>query len=320
MMNPAIARRSWLFLLCVLLLASAPSGRAAVWVLANGDRLTGELVREDSAVIEVQHAQLGRLVIPRAALQPKAPVVRGSPGVPKNGTAVQPEIRRWKRQVDIGYAQQSGAKEKQDLSLRLQLDRKSGPNTYRGTARLLQTEADGKTVTDRREADFRWRHDVNQRLFAQTLTTYTEDNVRRIDLSLEQQLGGGYRVLDGDSHKANVGLGAVVQYLDRPDTKSQTALLGSLFQDYAYDLNPRLKITQEANITYTDAGTWSVRDGKLSVAQQGSYRLKFNTGVQSKVSEHMSVNVRFEYDYDRSVLERNLRADQRLTTSFGYLW
>ncbi len=295
----------------------ARPGRADTWVLNNGDRLTGDLVREDDAGLEVQHAQLGLLRVPRAAL--RAP----EPAAPKPAAPVesaQPDTDKWKRQMELGYAQQSGAKEKQDLSVRLQLDGKAGANTFRGTARLLQAGADGRTVTDRQEAEFRWRHDINKRLFAQSLTTYAADEVRQIDLSLEQQIGGGFRLVDNARHKANVGLGAVVQYLERADADEQTSLLGSFFQDYAYQWNTRVKLVQESSLLVSDTGTLSVKSALTNGPVEGSYRLKFNTGVQSKVTDRMSLNVRFEYDYDRSVLDTELRADQRLTTSLGYLW
>ena len=318
--------------LVVCLLAPVLPGRAAVWTLANGDRLTGELVQETSTHVEVLHARLGLLKIPRAELQtavaaqptateaPKA--AQPAPAAqPPAATAVKPKVPKWKRQMDVGYAQQAGARDKQDLSLRFQLDGKRGENTYRATARLLQSEADNLTVTDRREADFRWRYDINKRLFTQALTTYVEDGVRKIDLSVEQQLGGGYRIVDGDRHKANVGLGAVAQYLDRVNTETQTALLGSFFQDYAYEMNSRLKLTQESSFMYSDTGALTTRSGTLvSAPTAGSYRLKFNTGMQSKVTDRMSLNVRFEYDYDRSILDSELRADQRFTTSLGYIW
>lgn len=311
------------FLVC--LLVPVLPGRAAVWNLANGDRLTGELVRETKTHVEVKHPQLGLIKIPRAelltAVVAHETVADARVARPVAGTAVKPKIPKWKRQVDVGYVQQAGARERQDLSVRMQLDGKHDENTYRATARLLQAETDNLTVTDRREADFRWRYDINKRLFTQALTTYVEDGVRKIDLSLEQQVGGGYRIVDGSRHKANVGLGAVAQYLDRENTEAQTTLLGSFFQDYAYEVNSRLKLTQESSFMYSDTGALTSRAGtQLSAPTAGSYRLKFNTGMQSKVTDRMSLNVRFEYDYDRSVLDSDLRTDQRFTTSLGYLW
>ncbi len=327
---------------CVLLLTTVLAARAEVWTLGNGDRLTGELVGEDESTIEIQHPQLGLLKLPRTLLKvaatekkgedPEEPMLADHPDADSEGeadgegagkthnTAVKAKVPKWKRQAELGYSQQSGAKDKQDLTIRLQVDGKQGFNTYRGTVRLLQEHSDEDTVADRSEASFRWRHDINKRLFTQALTTYSEDKVRKIDLSLEQQFGGGYKVLDSSRHKANVGLGAVVQYLDRQETEQQTALLGSFFQDYAYQWNKRVKVMQESSFMISDTGTLNIRNGVPDGPTQGSYRLKFNTGVQSKVTQQMSLNVRFEYDYDRSVLERDLRADQRLTTSLGYIW
>ncbi len=308
------------FVLMVLL----ATGRAGTWILANGDRLTGELVGEDPAFIEVQHPQLGRLKVPRTALRVTDPVAP-KPSMKEEAPAAavksaQPDVRKWKSQVELGYVQQSGAKDKEDISARLQVDGKEGSSTYRGTARLLQSEADGKTVTNRREAEFRWRYDINKRLFAQALTNYESDEVRKMDLSLEQQFGGGYRLVDNARHKVNVGLGAVVQYLERSNTDEQTAVLGAFFQDYAYQWTTRVKLVQESSLMVSDTGTLNVKSSLTSAPLEGSYRMRFNTGVQSKVTDHMSLNVRFEYDYDRSVLDHELRADQRLTTSLGYIW
>ena len=304
------------------------SAGAGTWVLLNGDRLTGELVREDAQFIEVQHPQLGRLKVARTAL--RAPVEVSARPVDAKDTGatavavkvpVKPEgPPPWKRQMEVGYAQQSGATEKQDLSVRLQLDGREGANTFRATGQLLRSEADGKTVTDRQEGDFRWRYDINKRLFTQALTTYAEDNVRNIDLNVEQQFGGGYRLVDTTKQKANVGLGAVVQFLQRKAADDQTSLLGSFFQDYAYQLNNHFKLVQEATLLVSNTGALSAKNGVIGPNNDGSYRLKFNTGLQSKVTDHMLLNVRFEYDYDRSVIESDLRADQRLTTSLGYLW
>lgn len=308
----------------VILTLLALTGRAGTWVLANGDRLTGELVREAPAFIEVEHPQLGRLKLPRAALRVPAAPKPGAPEARVDATSVKlaapPDANPWKRQVELGYTQQSGAQEKEDLSLRLQLEGREGASTYRATARVLQSELAGRTVTERREADFRWRHDINKRLFTQALTTYAADAVRQVDLSVEQQIGGGFRLADNPRHKANIGLGAVVQYLERADANEQTALLGSFFQDYAFQWNSRLKLVQESSFLVSDSAALNVRSALSGAPTDGNYRLRFNTGVQSKVTDHMSLNVRFEYDYDRSILDSELRADQRLTTSLGYIW
>jgi putative salt-induced outer membrane protein YdiY len=310
-----------------LLLGSAGSAQAGVWYLLNGDRITGDLLMENEAFIEVRHEQLGIVRLPRASLRPLEP----KPGATASadvGLAVPPDPEpiakptppKWKRQVELGFVQQSGVNNKEDVSVRVQIDGREGANTFRATARLLQSEAAGRTVTDRREGDFRWRYDIDRRFFSQALTTYAEDEVRKIDINLEQQLGGGFRMMNTARHQATVGLGAVVRYLEWDGLADQTTVLGSIFQDYAFQWTSRLKLTQEANLLFTNATGVSLRSSGGPVAVDGNYRFKFNSGLQSKVNDHLSLNVRFEYDYDRSVIDSNLRTDERLSTSLGYLW
>lgn len=302
---------------------------AATWTFLNGDRLTGKLIDEDEETIEIQHEQLGRLRFAKSAL--------ATPTVHSEGTGILPDEKAapsadtetvrarkslWRRQLEFGFAQQSGTNSKEDLSFRLQVDGKMGDNTFRSTAQLLQSEANDQTVTDRRQADFRWRHDFSKRLFAQTLTTYAADDIRLIDLSLEQQLGGGYRVIDTRRHKANVGLGAVVQHLRREGLENETSLLGSVFQDYSYAWTDRFKLTQEANLLVSGENSFAQLGGTSSLPVQvdGSLRMRFNTALQSKVTSQVYLNIRYEYDYDRAVPDPDFRGDQRITTSLGYNW
>lgn len=329
-MGTNLLKRPGVWLGVLVGLWATVTGRAETWLLANGDRLTGERITESAKFIEVQHAVLGRLQVPKAGLQPDALRRDGAVGdsakaaqtasVPTPSAAKPEESKAWKRQIEVGYTQQSGAKEKQDLTIRGQVEGRRGPDSIRMIGRILRSEAAGKIVAERREGDFRWRHDVGSRLFAQALTTYEEDEVRNIDLNLEQQVGGGYRVFNGERHKASVGLGAVVQYLQREAVDGHTALLGAFFQDYSYQVSNRLKLVQESSLMVSDRGALNPHATSANAPGEGSYRFKFNTGVQSKLTDFMSLNVRFEYDYNRSIIESELRADQRLTTAIGYLW
>lgn len=337
----SLARHWFSRCLLALVLAGAPWAHATTttWTLRNGDRLTGELVEDDGEVLEIRHAQLGLISLPKAALLPEpaptaaptvaataAPTTADQPAAAKpapHTLADQAAPKPWRRQVEFGFSQQSGTTPKEDLTLRTQLDGKVGANTFRGTARLLHAETDHQTVTDRREADFRWRRELSKRVFTQTLTTYAADDVRGIDLSLEQQLGGGYRLLDAPRHKANLGLGLVVQHLDRESLTGTTALLGSLFQDYTLSLGQRVKLTQETNVLVAEGGGFTAQGGRSQVVappRNGSFRARFSSVAESKLNAHLSLKLRYEYDYDRSVADTDLRAEQRITTSLGYHW
>lgn len=314
--------------------------RATTWILTNGDRLTGELIDSDEESLEIQHAQLGHLRIARTAIKSTetaveaVPVATSKPPPPAavkavsatagvvDGVAAAEVTPKWKRQLEFGFVSQSGTVSQSDLSFRAQIDGRNNADTYRGTAKVVYSETADRVVTDRAEADFRWRRDFTKKLFSQALTTYLSDSIRDIDLNLEQQVGGGFRVLDARRHKANVGLGAVVQYRKFDEVDGQTAFLGNVFEDYAYSWSSRLKFTQEASVLMSDKTSFDVYNPATDSITQadGNYRLKFNAALQSKITTQISLNLRFDYGYDRTVADPNLRDDQRLTTSLGYTW
>lgn len=309
--------------------------RAATWVLANGDRLNGTLVQETDAAVVIEHAQLGRMTIPRAALQgtvtetPAAPNTATGPRAVAAATSATPTAQtatqsraQWSRQLEFGFAMQEGAKSSRDLSLRAQIEGRVGSNSLRGTARVLRAESQGLETKNRDEADLRWRHDFNRRIFTQALTTFSSDEIRQIDYSLEQQIGGGYRIVDGARQQMNIGLGAVLQQQARKGYEDETVLLGSAFQDFAFSWTDRLKLTQESSVQFSDNTPAFSRNSAVAATapSNGNYRFKFNTALQTKMTDQMSLNLRFEYDYDHSIPEVVLRGDSRLTTSLGYTW
>ena len=88
--------------------------------------------------------------------------------------------------------------------------------------------------------------------------------------------------------------------------------------------NDRVKLTQESSLQFSDRAPAIARNlpGSTVVADapDGTYRLKLNTTLQTKMTDQVSLNLRYEYDFDRSIVEPELRADSRLTTSLVYAW
>jgi putative salt-induced outer membrane protein YdiY len=319
------------FFLLLLVFLAALTARATTWTLANGDRLTGTLVGESGDTLEIQHAQLGLLKIPRVALAATPPTAAAAISsvatttTTPNARTGDKVIPRWTRQIELGYSTQDGAKTKRDLTARFQIEgHDARSNSYRATAKVLRSEAEGVVTLDQQQADFRWRHEFNKRTFTQTLTTYTSDDLKQINYSVEQQLGGGYRLIDAPRQQVNIGLGAVLQRISRDGYENNTALLGSAFQDYSWQWNERVKFTQEATVFFADDASLAVRGGPSAPlttnSADGNYRLKFNAALQTRMTDRVSLNLRYELDYDHSVPDPTFRSDSRLTSSLGYAW
>ena len=323
----------YLYIICTLCLSAILP--AAELQLSNGDRITGELIRREDGKIYFRSSILGELVIAETDAvvmdTPETPV-ESLAGLPpeieqvqlRDAESLRPPLKKaatrpWKGKLEFGFQNQAGRQSTLNYSARAELERKSQLNQYRLNARYLYGESAQVVSSDRRDASFRWRHEISERVFGQTLTSYSSDEVSNIRLNAEQNAGFGYKVLVGERHTGSVGAGLTVQYREAEGVEGGTAYLGEVFQDYIYKLNGRLTFLQNLNVLYSPDG----RDAKLSASslftdEAENYKVRFNSSLQGKLSERISLNLRYEYEYDNAILDRNGRTDRRVTSSLGY--
>ncbi len=335
--------------LAVILAATVPSVRGAQLQLPNGDRLTGEILERSEGVIRFRSPILGEISVPEAGTTviPAAPVadsqptpesLAGLPPAPPEETPPAPAPAAavaasaaapdpaapdapkasvaaprppWKGSLELGFIQQSGRQEKVDFTIRATANRKIARDSYLANARLLYSEQSGRTSSNRYDGSFRWRRDLSAGIFGQAITSYMTDSLKRIEHNIEQNVGLGYRILDRRSHVVNVGLGATGQYRQDEGLGPETNLLGEVFEDYTYRVNERFTLTQDARFQLASPSRQRPIDGK-------TYKVRFNSALQGKVTDRVSINLRFEYEFDTSIANPDARTDQRITSSLGY--
>ena len=49
-----------------------------------------------------------------------------------------------------------------------------------------------------------------------------------------------------------------------------------------------------------------------------NYRVRFNSTLQGRVTDRISMNLRFEYEFDNTIADRDAKSDQRISSSLGY--
>jgi putative salt-induced outer membrane protein YdiY len=318
--------------------------------LKNGDTLRGEHVKTQHGLIHFKSPVLGTILIPATdakvvdvadmpieslvGLPPLKPGSAAKKSGAEGGTntataatlAAPPSSSaslsktagnapksRWKGKVEFGYQQQSGRKDSINGSLRVDVESHlKTANLFKASGRALYGRQNDQTNSERYEASFRWRHEFGERMFTQTLSSYLADRVKRIDHNYEQNAGLGYRFLQRERHVLNAGLGGTGQYREGLGSTEDVVYLNEFFQDYSYKINGRLSFLQESGALYS---TTPVFHGKEPA---DNYRLRFNTALQGRVSERVSLNLRYEYEYDNTIASPTLRADQRITSSIGY--
>ncbi|HEY0968089.1 MAG TPA: DUF481 domain-containing protein [Opitutaceae bacterium] len=310
----------------------------------NGDRLTGEVIAQADGVIRFRTAALGELQVAATEVTvinlPDTPV-ESLAGLPPQSTApaavqapanptpvpagartaagthpapkasAQPTPSRWRGKVEFGFKQESGTTESIDFSLRGEAERKIERNQFRATGRTIYGEKNDRKSADRNDASFRWRRDFDNDLFSQSLTTYLSDKIKAIDASYEQNVGIGYRVLNRDRHIVNAGVGATAQYREALGADPNVQLLAEFFEDYTYKINGRFTLTQNSFVQWTD-------DDSAALAGRQNYKVQFDAALQGKFTDRLSMNLRFEHEFDNSVVKRDARTDQRITSSLGY--
>ena len=332
-------------MICFLAIASTVS--AAQLHLSNGDRITGVVIQRVEGKIYFNSTLFGQIIVDEADAAvvdtPETPV-ESLAGLPpakktkpaktllvqatdsslsdKDSSPFPQKLTKWKGKMEFGFLNQSGRREVLNASLRMEAEHKSGANNLRAVGRYLYGENDNKVASDRQDASFRWRHDVSGRIFAQSLTSYTRDKITQIDLNLEQNGSMGYQLVQGEQHNATVGAGLTLQYREAEGFDSGVNYLGEVFQDYSYKINGRLTLTQAINALYSPNGRVRSITSATNLSnltnEADNYKVRFNSALQGKMSEHISLNLRYEYEYDNAILDKNGRTDQRITSSVGY--
>lgn len=261
---------------------------------------------------------------------PAAPEPQPQPQPEKTPTAAKiaetvdaaPADENWDGKLEFGLRQQQGRRDMFAVDIRGSADRTIGENELRAKARLLYGEQDGEVNNDRYDASLQWRREIGARTFAQSLSSYFQDDLKDINRNLEQNFGAGVRLIDSKAHVVNLGAGLTGQYREADLAESGFFTLVELFQDYTYRFSKRVTFRQNAQAQYSPEGGTRF----LSVANQPSgtseeadnYKVRFNTVLQGNLTRKVSMNLRFEFEYDNTVSPRTARTDQRIISSIGY--
>ncbi|MCP5529571.1 MAG: DUF481 domain-containing protein [Opitutaceae bacterium] len=224
--------------------------------------------------------------------------------------------------MEFGFFNQSGRSEINNTSIRAEAEKKAGIDSLRLTGRYLYGENNGNVASDRTDASFRWRRDMSQRVFSQTLSSYAKDRVTQINLNLEQNGSLGYQLLAADRHRMNIGAGLTLQYREAENIEPGLNYFGEVFQDYTYKINGRMTLSQAINALYSPNESARLINANVSARsltpEADNYKVRFNSTLQGKMSERISLNLRYEFEYDNAVLNKEARSDQRITSSVGY--
>jgi putative salt-induced outer membrane protein YdiY len=291
-------------------------------VLANKDRITGTLVREENGWIVFQSDLLGEVSVPSdrariefssAKKEPRRPSVdykfkpldlRTAAKDPKQ--VAKADQIGWVRRLEFGFTSQSGGSKKSDMALNFEAGRRGKRSEARFLARYLFGESNDQQTSDLLESSLRLRRNLSENTFAQSSTRVSRDTIKQIDLDAEQGIGLGRNVLNTDSLILAFGAGAAARYRDETVEPGGWAYLVDGFQDMRYEINSRLSIVQDLSMV-------------VAPTNSDDYKIRLNAALTGKVTESFNMSMRYEYEYDRS-LALDLRDNQRIVTALVYVF
>jgi putative salt-induced outer membrane protein YdiY len=337
-------RTLFLFLLAAAGLFAAPVSEL---LLINGDRITGEILSREAGKITLRNSLLGTVSLAETAVAstrqlasaspaPTTAAVAPAPGAvastttPASGAAPKllpplsfaQVLRDLKGSVEFGFNEQAGRTEAVTFSLRGDADYVRGDNSYHLAGRYFYGKYNGALQSDRRDTSFRWRHELAPRFFSQAASHHVVDHVKSIDFDLEQSAGLGWAAVKTDRQLLNLIAGATGQYRQAYGMQAGTIGFADLSQDYSFKFNQHFSLKQDSSVQYSPVGRtgYTQLNSLLVPVDDGAtnYRLRFNIALQSKLSGHFSMNLRYEFERDNALHDRKLKTDERVSSTLGY--
>ncbi len=294
-------------------------GHATEQVLfENGDVLRGKTVKIEDGILYFKSETLGLLELEAGSVVVQTTGSSAASSSIQKQDSADSSLKRfsgnvkkrkphdWNREVEFGFNTQSGRTEKTNILARFQMDKQTKADNYRVQSRYLYGESNNEESTNTITSNFRWRRDISPTLFGQSLTSYSNDQIKRVDHDISQGFGIGRKFVPNDKIEFSLGSGATARYRDEEEMKPEWEYLIDAFQELSIKISSRLQITQDMLLF-------------VSPEDSNSYTLLLNAALVGKVTEKIKMTMRYEYEYDGSLLPEN-RKNQRVLTSLGYIF
>lgn len=338
-----------LILIGGLFLTAAGFLRADILTLANGDKLKGVLVKNVDGVITFKSDILGEIIVPttkakvevelteaqkaaqakaaeekrlaeakaaeekKPAKKPKATSfaaveLRDAAKTPTKATKV--DDTGWFNKIEFGLTSQQGRTNQTSIAIYTQNNRRTPKTEMRFLNNYNYNKVDGVMKSDSLTSNLRVRRNLMPRLFFQSNTRYTHDKIVKTNTDAEQGLGFGSNVYARKMIVIAAGGDVAVRYRSyTTDVPDETTTVFNVFQDLTLTINPRFTLTQDFVAV-------------INPSDDNDQKYNFNATLSGRITSTLSINTRVEIEYDKhkAKIPRDLRYNQRIATTIGYIF
>ncbi len=297
--------------------------------LANGEVLVGAFVSDDASVIVFRSQTWGELRVPKvgthlsviaaSSAEPAAqapgwvkaqPVAKTASAAPTSGSAAvksaPPEIK-WKKSLEAGYNYQSRGSLVSTTStyVRAEVSRTTPTGLVSLDGRYLYGEQNSARNTDKLDLNFKLREQFRGRLDIRNDLSYGYDYLKELSHEFQDVLGVTYTVFKTPRIYYMIGPGFAVQYAEPKLGDSGVKYLGDVSHEFFWQIINRVSFKNTASYLFSPDNTQD-------------YRLCVNSVLSGQITEHVSVNLRYEYEFEAIRPVADGRSDHRIFTTLGY--
>jgi putative salt-induced outer membrane protein YdiY len=298
--------------------------------LPDGEVLIGSLVSQDDTAYVFFSESLGEVRVKKegAHLGPAAPAgaeiaehppawaqARSAPSAPvaaKTPVAAKavpaaPSPVKWKRAFEAGYSYQANGNQVSVTStyVRTEIVRESPASSIGVMGRFVFGEQNSQRNADKLDTDLKFNFDYANRIVLRNDFSYSYDRLQELRNEFEENAGVNLILFKRPHFRYSVGPGVALQYAETTGNTSGYKVLGDVSQEFSWQISDRVTLNNTASYLY-QPGVWA------------DYRLRANSALIGKISDHATLNLRYEYEFEAVRPVANGRSDNRVFTTLGY--
>jgi len=289
-------KKAWLISLFMFSLFLCPNANAEEIQLSNGDKVTGEIIKETDQQVEVLTVAMGTVVIDKAFIKKPEPA-KG-----------EKEKSPWTREVSLGYSQTGGNTEESQGNFTLAMDRKTDEDEWNVKMDSLYSSSNKKMDSRKFYGMGRYAFSFGEK--SKWYNFYKiegdQDRFANIYYRIIPAVGIGYWFSDKEEFKVMVELAVGLEHTNyRDDTRNSTEAV----------LIPRGYLMKKLSDTLTVSEDVTLYP---SLGEVGDFRLKSETALTNAMTESMALKVSFIDEFNSSPAGSTKKNDYRLVSSIVY--
>ena len=213
-------------------------------------------------------------------------------------------LKAWNNQLNFGLSFLDSSTNEQKYNITYSTEWKKDRQEVKFSSQYKYTNVDSETTQNLIKGSFRYRFDFKDGFFVQSLSSYQRNPILEIYHEVSETIGLGYRWLEMEHMKGSLTPGIGLSYSKIGDESSVGEFIGTIVQDFSFDISETVKFTEEVNILY-------------SPSENGDYVYSFQAGIENRITKSLSLNLLYDYTYDQRVSDENDRTEELISLSLG---